>query len=371
MDAREISTLRLSARTLGEWRTPASTCSYERVLSDLLSVHPFARELGIDAASKVLSLDGDGTILWYLSETLSSYPVPISTDDDLQWWIAQGCIAALIDFAGIGRDDTEVWPHGPLKSQVADAIDLTLEKGLCTFRDFRETSEHLNRDPQPSRSAAALVSIAAPLGRTTSLAMMMQLKANYPNRGYLQKMSLLIIKLIRAMKATQTISVTSAGIGALTSIAGLSLGLEATSIFGGITIVTLVIAILSKLVGDQVQNNAVGVLEFLERIARELTGSNETAFPRLHKLEASKKEALGSGLICALGRICGDRNQAMISLFREASDDMWRRAALLGTKSVKASIVRELLPIIRSSELHFGMRNELLKWLFSVAINEG
>jgi len=365
MDARELSNLRLSARTLAEWRTPASAPSYEGVFGDLLSVHPFARELGIDAASRVLSFDRDGTILWYLSETLSLESPDLGGDEDLQWAVANHCIHALFGFARIGKTDIEVWPQGPLTSQVADEIDVTLEKGLCSFLEFREASEYLNIDLQCSRSTAALVSIAAPLGQGTSLAMIMQLKADYTRRRYVQKVSSVIRKIIRAMKATQTMGVGAAVVGAVLSI---SVASEVSYVLVSISIMSVLLSGLSKVLGDRLKDDTTNATSLIVAVIRQLTGVSDAAFPRLVGLPASKKEALGRGLICALGRICGDRNQAMVSLFREGSDDMWRRAAFLGTTSVKASIVSEILPLIRSSELSFGMRNELLKWLFSVAI---
>ena len=99
----------------------------------------------------------------------------MSTDDDLQWWVANSCITALINFAGIGQNDTEVCSKCPLTSQVADEIDLILENGLRAYRDFRKASEYIITDSQCSKAAAALVSIAAPLGDKTSLAMIMDL----------------------------------------------------------------------------------------------------------------------------------------------------------------------------------------------------
>jgi hypothetical protein len=106
------------------------------------------------------------------------------------------------------------------------------------------------------------------------------------------------------------------------------------------------------------------------RAAFLVRGLDSDVFPRLRQLSASKKEMLGSSLISTLGRLCGDENQAMATLFREGIDDEWRRAALLGTEYVKTSIVREIMPLLRSPHLSVAIRSGLVRWLFGVSTSD-
>ena len=126
-------------------------------------------------------------------------------------------------------------------------------------------------------------------------------------------------KLIKAMKATQIISVITTG-GALTGgLITVTLGLEATSAVGVIAVVSAAFSLASKIAGDRLKDGTVvtsGAMEVALRVVREITGSNQLAFPRLHKLEASKREALGDASLLTLGKICGDRKHAMTSLLR-------------------------------------------------------
>jgi hypothetical protein len=367
MDSKSLNALRLSARTLAEWRTPSSNRSYESVFNDLLSFHPFARTLGIRSKSEVLSLDNDGSILWFLSETLiSDYSVVDEFGDDLQCWIAENCIGSLVSFARIGLDDIEAWPNGPFISQVADEIDLTLEEGLRQYRDVSEATKYINRDTDTSTAATALVSIAAALDNNLRLATMMELKVDYTNR-YLQRASAVIRKIVRTTGGIKYAS-------SITTICGvLAFGLSffsdhlSSNYTGILTSIAIFAALAAKFIGTIFEHGTITSKPV--RVAMRLLAI-PSVFPRMADLDASRKEALGSALIVSLGRLCGTRHQAMLSLFKNGSDDRWRRAALLGTTSVKASIVKEILPIIRSPELNFAMRNELVKWLFGVAIME-
>jgi hypothetical protein len=69
--------LRLSARILLEWRTPPGNPDYQAVLTDLLETHAGAALHGLSKRQEIISLDEDGSLLWFLSETLQ--------DDQTKW----------------------------------------------------------------------------------------------------------------------------------------------------------------------------------------------------------------------------------------------------------------------------------------------
>jgi hypothetical protein len=65
--------LRLAARTLVEWRTPSGNPDYKGVFADLARAHTGAAQYGLAENQDVLRLDDEGSLLWFMSETLQDH----------------------------------------------------------------------------------------------------------------------------------------------------------------------------------------------------------------------------------------------------------------------------------------------------------
>src|SRR5215203_2851677 len=123
VDSEVYLRLRLAARTLIELNTPATSPEYRRVLTDLLSVHPYAASWGLTPDKELLKLDERGAILWYLTETVNATKVPTLEVSprymkslkghfgsrpevpEYVYWLEQYSLSALTEYIVVGSAD--------------------------------------------------------------------------------------------------------------------------------------------------------------------------------------------------------------------------------------------------------------------------
>lgn len=118
-----------------EFRTPASAPTYQQVIADLLDRHPAGKVIQ-KSCNDVFSLDQESSLLWYLSETLeedaSTYlrePTPELPDRELLADTVRRLItSSLLDIG----EKRRLWPYGPYKDRLADALSETFGKSEPT-----------------------------------------------------------------------------------------------------------------------------------------------------------------------------------------------------------------------------------------------
>ncbi len=129
--------LRLAARTLIEWRTPVASDLYQRVLNDLIAVHPCAMVFGLQASSDVIKADDRGILLFYLSETLNETAQDsgsiasmgkarefVIDYSNLFWdrFLSESVEYMLTTSALRSSDNESIWEGGPTKVKFADSV---------------------------------------------------------------------------------------------------------------------------------------------------------------------------------------------------------------------------------------------------------
>src|SRR5579862_2143466 len=119
-----VDNVRLAAKALLEWKTPIESEFYRKVLDELLTIHPFAVEMGLHHSHPALMHDYQSVLFSYLVETLNVSGSERGTEPDLKerYRRVSDLVAQFFQSATVDVLDYYLWPDGPLHSQVADAI---------------------------------------------------------------------------------------------------------------------------------------------------------------------------------------------------------------------------------------------------------
>lgn len=144
--------LRLAARTLLEWRTPSSNPDYKRVLSDLLKDHAGAQLHRLAENADVLLLDEDGSLIWFLSETLQNH----EKDNWRFHWLATDVVEKeLVERCLITLTTAEnEWSFPP---------DVLFGYGNADLRDVIYTGMTSGREDTKRQALLALVALSMPI----------------------------------------------------------------------------------------------------------------------------------------------------------------------------------------------------------------
>ncbi len=145
----EFARLRLAARTLLEWKVPTSSRQYQIVLNDLLRVHANAKSWGLQPGNKLFTLDENGVILWYLSETLGVAELDEAFKEDPSDMFEPAevrsakrlhrlCLARLVEYGAASDSSTQAWVNGPQKSNVVERV-------IETFRQYARHPQYIER----------------------------------------------------------------------------------------------------------------------------------------------------------------------------------------------------------------------------------
>jgi hypothetical protein len=350
----EIRRLRLAARTLIEWGAPLSSAKVKSFVRQLINIHPFAADLGVDEESAVMMLDEHGTVLWYLSETLQD-----STKIEREQ----------VDVTYVGEvrkfyELMSLWLFNEMTRvlRVARQGGVESSRGAITLQELDRVDRlAMVGDPPAIR---VLIGLALPLPNSIAerdrqlTGAMAVLRERYPGRerraedvaGGMQYMVAFCSIVLGIFLPTEVV-------GTRHRITALALLLIA--IFIG-AMLTLFRRRLNKGKRDGFSQMLTYVLSNMSLEVKEVvrvTGVTD---------EVAKRK-IGELALAELGRLFGTQSGILASVLRQCGEG-WKLTSLGATKDADRVVVRQVLPIVRHPDINENIRREIIRWLFSVNI---
>jgi hypothetical protein len=339
--------LRLAARTLIEWRTPKKSSAFVEVLHDILVDHPIAAQLGIKRGHELFALDDQGVLLWFLSETMDA-PIPSRAVPETN--IAKQ-MASLLDNqiyhdGAVGYGDSELWQHGPLKSQVVDAVLVGLVKNDL-------------------QSSMALLAITIPLPLWIQRKHVGLTKSQYKvNWRILERLSARLTSLAVATKGLSRLSAIFSVVIAVVS--GAIVVTDSNFKVSHAPFNTELLGVLLL----------TGILALSERIVsgtvfRRLVMSVWMSAPKMSSVGLAKimlrDNRLKSPMFKQVSRhfdqMCATESGVFQFILEQHQETVWADAALSANTPLSKRIKRELILLLRSPELSEWSKFRLLSRL--------
>jgi hypothetical protein len=315
---------------------PVSSEQYTRVMGALLRYHPNARLYGLNLGSEVLQIDSQGSLLWYLSDTLnlnnssaitgkSSLGEQDFIDDAVKRFLNQYAFTKTTEYS---------WAGGPTKLKIAGVI-----------------LETTSSDDPARRN----------LGWKTLLAMIIPLDASMQvefitkllrSQGFLPgKLQSVAIFLRRS---SVFILIFQAVISSLLFI--YSLGLVESNVEGaGFLTLPSFIALFSTL-SESYRNFVYTVIKkttlFIAFRPAMLQNSSRT---RAHVHDVLKNE------------FSTDAKFAR-SLIETSENDRWVDLTLQSSRSVTKSVILSMLQLIRDPDIQYRKKEQIFRWLCRVRV---
>lgn len=330
--------LRLAARTLIEWKTPSTTEQYKSVLSDLLKSHPNAARWGLTLNSDVLQVDTEGSVLWYLSDTLDAndlgYIGNKRTQDEPDF-LEQSVKAFLDDFV-FSRKANVLWPGGPTQLKVAALI--------------LETTN--SKDPTPNYQ-----------GWRTLLALLIPLESKMGVRlveNLLQKQRFVTAKLqslaIFLRRSSTAVIILQAVICVLlflygTGLAEANILAPVSSVLAPVSFVLAFLA-LSENYRDFVYNIIKEITLYTIFRPEILQDFNKTKLKVAHVLETEFSHD----------------PEFATSVVRIAKRDEWLDLTFQHTRSANTEVIFNMLQLIRDPDVSLVRREKTFRWLCKVTL---
>jgi uncharacterized integral membrane protein len=341
--------LRLAARTLIELNTPVTSAEYQRVLTDLLKAHPYAASWGLTPDKELLKLDERGTVLWYLSETMTMKASKPLEDRSAQYVKAleKRSVDGLMDYGVVGdvnerrwwRDQWlqgERWWQGSYsKAQIADTIFEALQ----------------SEESIGYRSLLAIIVPLEPDLQQESLERLMDLKGARPS---------LVQRLYKLVRGVYGIAIASLVIWLVLFVFiivnDMSGGREISFWqWVGMLILPLVLLTSGLWFREAVQRGIRNIVVLTSEGGKELSR-------QLHRLD------VGSRLFAFIGDMCSTNGRILVSLLSSHSHNDWADIALSSTKSATPEVIQEVLNLIRNPDTNESMRDRLFQWLCKVSV---
>jgi len=331
-----MNRLRLAARTLVEWRTAVSSEQYTRIMSALLRYHPNASLYGLNVGSDVLKIDDQGSLLWYLSDTLnvnnssgitgkSGLSEKAFIDDAVKEFLNQYAFTKTTEF---------LWAEGPTKLKIAGLILETT------------SSEDANRR---NLGWKTLLAIIIPLDANLQVEFITKLlKSQGLLPGKLQSVAIFL------RRSSLFILILQAVICSLLFI--YSLGLVESNIEGaGLLTLPSFIGVFLPL-SESYRNFVYDIIKettlFIAFRPAMLQNSSRT---RAHVHDVLKNEFTTDAKFAR-------------SLIEASENDRWVDFALESSRSVTKGVILTMLQLIRDPDIQFRKKEQIFRWLCRVRV---
>ena len=344
--------LRLAARTLIEWKTPITSSEYQRVLANLLNVHPNASLWGFTPNKKFIELDDQGTVLWYLSETMCAEQAKLSVEQSngkfrgYIEFLRKVSIEGLINYGVSGYTNSVMWTGGPTKSKVADTIIEAL-----TNRD----------DLAKSISLEVLIILLIPLEKNLQVDKIRELIEYVKTNKY---KSLQILK--SNINLLTSVSTTFLSIlFVVSNLIIISRQYNGIRIIFDSTLSITILRILVFIVSVSLSYYIFSKRSYFERFFKNAVISNSDEAKHLkEKIDVAIKQ--GELIFNCLGKICSNNPKILVSILRIYDQQTWSEIALAATKNAIPEVIKEVLNLLRYPDVNYSMREQIFQWLCKV-----
>lgn len=403
-----LDKLRLAARILIEWRSPKDSPDYKRVFDEIIRCHPFSEAVSLSHNHAVLELDDRSTILWYLSDSMNrpqssnrNVPAQVPSDERRIELLSHVLLDDVITMGAVYGPQTTIWPAGPTRARVADAIIYGVMSPLLPFVIFGFASYLATSasffPPQIRRCIETLVrSFGIRRGLVQRVA-----RAVYTSRISFRYASFVIgagwfivaaISLWEIIFNRRSWLIDRFGSGFLNDVllfvlsgvlaAGVQIFVKADTQSKLLTRAILRVreAILS-IQGfiTEAQRNVDDFLLALPIFSRAFmdfqammqpTPMVDRVRPRSETSDIRYRLALiSSRIVPGIGAACGTHGGLLAALVKcRATRSSWGYTALGFTKHASPDAVRPMITLLQSPELDDGTRFEVFRWLCTVDV---
>ena len=349
-DNRDILHLRLAARSLLEWQTPRQSKYYRDVMIDLIGQSAIAKSRGLSESHPILDLDERGSLLWYLSETLTSevpeIPEIISEQETTEHFVTR----AIAAFESAGDIDTFANPF----LRHLD-IDETLDVILAGLKD---RSAQVN-----GLAVSLLLSISTPLAHREQANYFVDLTdqrlAFTPMFRRLRQRSRFLYRTLPDLLAWVVIVSTLIFMGRNSYNPENTMALlsDPVSVTSMILIATLVLAVILARAFRRAMmaafSRALLATSGLIPVVRETITSEHCAkrLPEVFRRECASNVNLW---------------RSIVSSFEDGG--VWRRILFAGVATPSASVVVASMRILEDSSIDYRIRAEVFSWLCRIEL---
>jgi hypothetical protein len=352
--------LRLASRALIEWKTPATAEQYQLVLRDLLAIHPYASSWGLKLDSQILKQDPQGTVLWYLSETLDSQENPM-----------------LLYPQGKSRRILRIDLEERILHEAKQALIL-LSNGHAREADIIIDAVHSKERNIRDKGYAALIAFAVPLNiykqNEVILDLINHVKPVSQVMQNITKTVETVFRIIRFLLASIVLlAFLAIIIGAFILLLAASRS-QTTS--DNIIWAIVILSSLSSLLALQRQNvaNLFTAISWGSRsrqfLAKFLLGRVESR-QNWGQKTIFIDPTLRPQVFNYIGQLCGRDGDVMIALLQSSQRTPWAEAALVATTSVMSPVIQQTLHLVRSADLNKQLRDSVVAWLCHMTSQDG